>query len=464
MTGQRALLAVACIAAAGAVFAAGAVAQRAPELKADGRVLTLQAAVAAAVRGHPSLGSARARVRRAGEGINAARAGYFPSVSFGVNSRLSGDTVPDESGNSVNDAQLNASQLVYGFGRVGSEIDRAEAQRRRAKTQVQQAYAEVVRNTANAWIQVRRFKALVPVAEDRLDAVQALAELAQQREELGASSHSESAQAQARVAAARAELLVARSQVRRWRTSLMHWVGARVPPRVSGKPAPSVMHACRSNDRNSDKIQASQQAVAVRLARAELTLARAAEDVAATRMRPALRLNATTSQSLNSSSQRFGGDRTDLAVTLDFSMPFYQGGALRADRRAAEYAVQAAQAALEQALLATKRDLQNAILQWHRFRDLREVQQLREHSMRVTRELYRKQYLKLGTRSLLDLLNAEQEYYGVLSEQVESKYTMYRLGITCLFHTGGLHDAFETDDEAPPNIAPGKGLIVERRP
>lgn len=437
----------------------------APEAGADTRVLTLQAAVDAAVQGHPLLRNARAQVRKAGASIDAAQAGYFPSVKFGINSQLNDDAIPDYDSHYVNEAELSVSQLLYDFGRIDSKVDRAKAKRRLAKIRVQQAYAKVVRNTASTWIKVRKYQALAEVAKEQLEAVKALAKLSKRREALGASTHSDTAQAKARVEAARAQLLTKRAQVRRWRNTLMHWVGTSEPPRVTGTPPPRLARACRRVDGR----RASRQAVSVRIARGKLSVARAAEDVAATRMRPTLKLNATASRGLGSHSQRIGESGTDLGVTLNASVPLYQGGRLRSNQRAAEYGVQAARAALQQARLAATRGLQSAMVQWQRYRGLRQVQQQREHSMRVTRQLYRKQYLKLGTRSLLDLLNAEQEYYGVISDQIQSKYQMYDLGVTCLNYTGQLDDTFNTGINTRFAIGSidavdAQGTSISRRP
>lgn len=66
-------------------------------------------------------------------------------------------------------------------------------------------------------------------------------------------------------------------------------------------------------------------------------------------------------------------------------------------------------------------------------------------SIRITRDLYREQYLQLGTRSLLDLLNAEQEYHGARFEQVDNAHDLLRLAVECWYQSGRLADEFSLD-------------------
>ena len=64
-------------------------------------------------------------------------------------------------------------------------------------------------------------------------------------------------------------------------------------------------------------------------------------------------------------------------------------------------------------------------------------------SIKTTRDLYREQYLQLGTRSLLDLLNAEQEYHSASFDRVESTYEVQRLAVECLYQSGRMGQVFD---------------------
>lgn len=93
-------------------------------------------------------------------------------------------------------------------------------------------------------------------------------------------------------------------------------------------------------------------------------------------------------------------------------MPLYQGGGLTARRNAASHAVDAAQSTIQRTRLDVRQKLMEArsraMSLASALQILRRQQQLSER----TRELYQQQYLDLGSRPLLDVLNAEQEVYG----------------------------------------------------
>lgn len=62
--------------------------------------------------------------------------------------------------------------------------------------------------------------------------------------------------------------------------------------------------------------------------------------------------------------------------------------------------------------------------------------------MRETGRLYRIQYVEMGTRTLVDLLNAEQELQQVRFQAVDIAQTLRRLQVDCLFLSGRMRDAF----------------------
>ena len=62
--------------------------------------------------------------------------------------------------------------------------------------------------------------------------------------------------------------------------------------------------------------------------------------------------------------------------------------------------------------------------------------------MDETGKLYRMQYLQMGTRTLVDLLNAEQEFQQVRFEAVNSAHDLRRLQLDCLYNSVRTRAAF----------------------
>lgn len=421
----------------------------------DGRTVDMQAAVDQALSWHPLVRGARSQVLQANEGIDAARSGYYPRISGGVNTRSSNSPITGYDSRHIQRAEISASQMLYDFGKVSSRVDQARSASEVARARVLLSVDEVVRNTAYAWIEVRRQEALAVAAQELVDAVEDVARLAGEREEKGASTRSDTMQARARVDSAQIELLSARALAQRWRTTLMHWMGASILPEAAGGTPAALEGACTEPAAASAAGgSAGRDASAIRVALAQLEVARAGAEVARTQQLPTLSLEASTGRGLNAHSRAIGERSIDTTVMLNLSMPLYEGGRLQADRRAAEHAVNVARAALDEARLSVEQGGEDAALEWRKFASRRPVQEAREESMRLTRTLYGDQYLQLGTRSLLDLLNAEQEYYGARRDQIDTAHEMIRLGIDCLFHAGRLRTVFSVQTDPGAVAAP----------
>lgn len=397
--------------------------------------LSMVEAVRAAAQWHPGVRSAAQQQLQAQEGIAAARAGYLPQVRAGIGSQLSNRDIPSYASRRVHTASLSVSQMLYDFGKVSSAVEGAEATAQASQAQAQVSVDDVARDTAQAWLEVHRQQALGQIARDQLQGVMALTDLVVERENKGASTRSDVAQAQSRVAAARAQVLGTDAQAARARISLMHLTGSPAAVGIAGEPPAWLGEACRA-------AAEPPLSPAVRLARARRDEAQALVRTARAQQLPTLSLDVSASHGLDARSRIVGGPGTQTTVALNFTAPLYEGGGGQARERAAAHALGAAEAAVEQALLAARQGFEDAQSQVQGYALRDPVLAERVESIRATRDLYRQQYLQLGTRSLLDLLNAEQEYHAARFEQAESLHEQQRLAVACLYHTDRLRSTF----------------------
>ena len=79
---------------------------------------------------------------------------------------------------------------------------------------------------------------------------------------------------------------------------------------------------------------------------------------------------------------------------------------------------------------------------------LRRQHQLSER----TRELYQQQYLDLGSRPLLDVLNAEQEVYQARFAELQTQSQLRQLQLNCLYNTGSLRQAFALNNRSIQSV------------
>lgn len=432
------LAATLCIALAGMAPAAA----QAPPATVDGHAtglppslagLDLARTVAAAVDWHPSVRSAVDHLYASRDYVDAARAGYFPQLRAGITTERGNHNLPGYNSRQAHRFAVSVSQMLYDFGKVGSAVDRARAQQSVAQARVLLAVDDVAREAAHAWIEVARYEELQAIAGEQALGVTAIADLVRERRSLGASPRSDEMQAQAREEAARAFELETAAQLERWRSQLRHLTGLAALPATHAELPAAMAQACllRTNPR---------PVPSVLIAEAEGRVALAELDQARAHTRPTLSLDGSVARGLDADSRM--GQSHDSSVMLNISAPLYEGGGNQARRRAASHALAAADAALQTAKLANSQLLEDARAQAAGHARRAGVLDDRAGSLAETRTLYRQQYLDLGTRSLLDLLNAEQEYQQARIERANNRHSQARMQVDCLHGMGRTREAF----------------------
>lgn len=424
------LLVLSMVSSAGAGAQVGEGEVVAPRLEAT--AVTLQGAVRQAVSWHPSVTEAIGRLKASGEDVKVARAGYLPQINAGLGSGY--DNANQDRWRPR--ATLSASQMLFDFGKVSSTVAIAEAGTRIGRAQLLLAVDVLIRDTSYAIIELQRSTALRNVALEQLEIVRGINELVQHRFRRGASTRSDALQAQARVQGGEAVIQEIEAEQRRWRSNLAYLMGSE----GVGEAAPDVpgwfLRSCNSGEPEWNRVPAVMQIQAARdQARAELDRARA-EGL------PTFSVGAGTSTDINDPLS----NRAQYNFGVNISSALYSGGANRARTRGAGYSLTAADAAEANVRNEVSRLLAEAQRQVDSFDGVVATLQERESSMRETGKLYRLQYLEMGTRTLVDLLNAQQELQQVRFDLVNTQHDLRRLNVECLFNAGREREAFSLTD------------------
>ena len=111
-----------------------------------------------------------------------------------------------------------------------------------------------------------------------------------------------------------------------------------------------------------------------------------------------------------------------------------------APARSADYGVRAAEAAERQARNEAGQQLAEAQQQMAGLSQLLTTLAERQDNMVETGKLYRLQYLDMGTRTLVDLLNAEQELQQARFDAANTEHDLRRLAVECLYVSGQARD------------------------
>ncbi|QQZ35478.1 TolC family outer membrane protein [Pseudomonas sp. SK2] len=405
------------------------------QAEADGDRLGMAEAVVLAAQWHPSIAEAVGNLYKQGEGINVARAGYYPQVTGGIRAGYDTGYGNDRGSQALN---LSLKQMLYDFGKVDSAVNAAKAAAARAQANILLVVDELARDTAYAWIETRRYEQLMAIARDQIRGIGAIVGLARQRSDMGASTRSDVVQAESREEGARATLEEYQSQYQRWRSTLAALLGRMSPPALAEAPPAELNQACKRPEQGDDRLPAVLMALALR-AQSQAELAQAKAEAY-----PTLSLQPQVNHYLDNEYDRDNSrlDRTQAGIYLNLEVPIYQGGAISARTRAAGHALTAADSAEDAARLQARRGLAEAKAQTSGLGRRLSSLEARQTSIQEARELYGRQYLDLGTRPLLDLLNAEQEIYQSRFDLAGTRADLLRLDVDCLYNSGALRTAF----------------------
>lgn len=390
--------------------------------------LDLFRVVKMAVETYPSIRDAAATVDEQRTAVDVARAGYYPSVQVGANTGHQGQYGNGQA------LTLSASQMLYDFGKVSGSVNAAEASVRTRQLQLRAETEEVARQAALSAVDLHRYRALEDSARQQLDAVRQLAELARKRASAGASTQADLAQAETRVSAAEAALLTASAQVEAQKSRLTTMIGRSIPD--GGVALPYEVLSSAAAAIHPDAALTT----GVLIARSQRDEAQAGFEFAKANTKPTFTLDAGVSKYLGHAGDLAAGNV--YTVTLGVKHNLLGGGAPSARVRGASKAVVAAEEQIHTRELEARDQWQvlqtQIVSQSSRIGVLEE----RQRSLADTQKLYREQYLSLGTRTLLDLLNSESERFQADSDRINAQHDLIAAQVGFINTTGHMYDVF----------------------
>lgn len=409
---------------------------------------TLADALVLAYKINPQIKAQRAALRAADEGVISARANLLPALSQTITLGRTVDwtrfsAVRDPVTTLVMNTQLTIQLWDGGADRLSVEAARmnvlASRQALRALEQ------RILLATVQAYMNVRRDEQFVRLAQNNVRVLQEQVRAARDRFEVGEVTRTDVAQAEARLAAARSQLEASRGNLQRSVDSYIAVVGSPptnlqpppLPPKIPATPEEALAIAKREHP---DLLQAQFNAKS-----AELTYK------STTRNR-----NPVISGRLTHS---FGGPTGGDNATVDqltgeiiARMDIYQGGRLDSNRRRDLALYQRALSNVQQAGYEIRQGVHDA------YTALRTA----EASIRANREQVRaaqvafegvREEAKLGARTTLDVLNAEQELLSARSnlvtairdEYVATYQVLAAMGLMSVKHLNLGVDVYDPD-------------------
>lgn len=214
--------------------------------------LTLDEALAVAYETNPQLAAQQASLRATDEGVAIANGGWRPTISAGGTYAYQQyfffpQTVTDASGNVVfgpfssisshpAQAAVTVTQPIFRGGRTIAQIGRAKALVRVGRAQLLAAEQTVLLSAATSYMDVVRDTAILRLRKHNVDVLQKQADSTQAEFNAGSLTRTDVAQAQARLAVSQSDLTAAQSQLAISNANFLQAVG-RDPETLETDPA-----------------------------------------------------------------------------------------------------------------------------------------------------------------------------------------------------------------------------------
>lgn len=403
--------------------------------------LTLLQAIRIAVERHPSISAAIAALSQQHSGVDVAKSAYWPQLQAGVTTGRLGTGSSKEQVFSV-----TANQTLYDFGKVKNNVKVNEASVSQQQANILGTIDSVALQTAEAVVNVSRYQSLVGIAQAQVNGISRILNIARLRANAGLTSQADPIQAQTRYDSAQSTLLQTKLSLRQWEERLKTLTGLPTPYTLAAFPEGLLRQAkLYENPLPSDL-------PTVIAAEYERQAALAQKELAHANRMPTLSLDGSVNKALNGRNPNNNKeDGTYSSVMLKVSSATWQGSALASRERAASYAIEAARAKKDAAYLEAADQIKNYREQILGIQERLSVLASREQSIIKTRELYEDQY-KLGTRTVLDLLNSEQEIQFAASERENARFDTWQNLVNYIGVTGRSRDIYALNDTSIQGI------------
>lgn len=398
---------------------------------------TLQDALAKAYENNPTLTGARAGQRANDENVPIQKSQGLPQVGAQVdyqeNLVLPGNAFFSPK-RSVN-VGAQVSVPIYQGGAVRNAVKAAKFRVEAGQADLRATEASIFSQTVGAYMDVIRDQAIVQLNQKNVAVLRTNLQASSDRFEIGDLTRTDVAQSQARLALAEGDLRTAESNLIASRESYIRLVGdtpvdLEQPPMLPNLPVTAEEAVAIALNNNPD-IDAANQLVSA--SRADISVARASR---------LPKLSATTTGGYtNNLSSIPPANTTSENVTksaqagLSLTIPLFQGGRPSAQVRQAQSRTSQAienYVEVERSVIAQTR---GAYAAWQANERIITATQQAVSANGLSLEGVRAEN-SVGTRSILDILNAEQEYLNTQVQLVSAQRNSYVAAFSVLAAMG----------------------------
>lgn len=438
-------------------------------LPATSAAITLEEATYTAIENNPMVRQAIAKYRESKENMDLARRnGYYPSVDLaagiGHETTYADDNNSDDIGLTRRELSLSLNQPIFNGFATQNEVDRlfneAEADRWSALISVENTALEV----AQAYANILRFRELVNLAEMNLETHQRIYKQIKLKTDTGVGRQSDLSQITARLAKAHANHLAAVNNLRDAESNYNKVVGE-MPPKELIYPVPD--RDLLPTNLDSAINQALNKNPAIEGAYWDVAATESIQKISDAGKYPSV--NFVLERTWNNNLDGDEGPSEDLLAMIRLNYNIYGGGSYKRQKEAAvQQNIQA-----KEIRRNTIRDTELTVrLAWAAFEATTgQKEHIREYviATKESQVAYEKQF-RLGRRTLLDVLDSENELFQARQDYVNADYDELFSEFRLFNAKGELMRAFRIyrppllgfkDEFEQPEVAPTQQTVTD---
>lgn len=388
---------------------------------------TLTEAVDKTIQSNPQILAEANRRISVDKTIDQAKAGYLPQVDLdlGYGHEYTNNPATRPGGRSLNrgEAGITANQMLYDGFYTKSEVDRTSSSAESAGFAVSDISETTSLRAVEVYLNVLRRQDLLKLTESNLAAHDKIYGQIEQRAESGVGRRADVEQAEARLALSQANLAADKGNLQDANSNYMRVIGNM--PENTTNPGDGCCDRAPATLEDAINIAKNQHpAIRSALAGHEASLAQINGAKAAFQPRVDLQLSARADNNLNADGDtllRNEGHQKELQAMFRLQQNLYNGGA---DVARVSQMESLSEQQKQQILAAQRQIEQDVRLAWNALQTAQERVprlKLRVEAAEKTREAYAQQF-NIGQRTLLDLLDSENELLTAGADYTEAYY------------------------------------------
>ena len=396
---------------------------------------TLRQALSAAYKYNPRIDAERARLRATDEEVARANSGYRPRLSASADVGLQhSETRPSSAGNGTTAARgyaVNLTQNLFNGFQTTNAVNEAEAGVRAGRESLRDVERAVLLDAVTTYMDVVRDQAVVRLQENTVKVLARELKATEDRFAVGEVTRTDVAQAQARRAGAVSALDAAQANLKSSRAAYERTIGN--PPSNVADPGPPDRFLPASLNESISAAEQENALIVAALYREQA--ARFTVERIRGELLPSAQLEAQWSERFDSSKTLDESEQG--TITGRFNIPIYQGGEVAARVRQAKHTHVSRLQEIEQVRTEVKAA---AIAAWSRLQAARAQVQSDRAQVQANQTALTgvREEEKVGQRTLLDVLNAEQELLNAQVQLVTDERNLVVAGYTVLSAIGRL--------------------------